>query len=83
MKTATALVYRQGMEAPLVICNGRAEIASKMIEIAGENKVPVVYEPETAEILSMCPEGETVPFETWQVIAGIFAFIRGQIERIQ
>lgn len=77
---ASALVYKDGMEAPVIICNGRARIAAEMIEAARENDVPVVYDSELAETLSVFNAGDCVPVETWKVLAGVFAFIRGQIE---
>lgn len=80
MKKATALKYSDSMVAPLVLVNGRASVADAMIEVATKHDVPIVYEPETQEILSMCQSGDYVPLETWDVLARVFAFIRGQLE---
>ena len=83
MDKATALQYKDGMDAPIILCNGKALIADKMIQIAKDKDVPVMYEPETAEILSLCSEGDYIPADTWNIIASIFAFIRGHVERIE
>ena len=53
-----------------------------MLNIAEKKNIPVVYEPETQEILSLCKEGQYVPEETWAVLAKVFAFIRGQLETV-
>lgn len=82
MDKASALQYKDGMDAPLIICNGKALIAEKIIQIARDKDVPIVYEPETVDILSMCEVGDFIPVETWKIVAGVFAFMRGQVERV-
>ena len=77
---ASALVYDGSTEAPVVVYNGVADIADKMIDIARKNDVPGVYEPETAEILALCKPGDCIPVETWKVIAAVFSVIRGRSE---
>ena len=75
---ASALIYNESTEAPIIVYNGVADIADKMIDIARENDVPVVYEPETAEILALCKAGDCIPVETWKVMAAVFSVIRGE-----
>ncbi len=75
---ASALVYNEGTEAPIIVYNGVADIADKMIDIARKHDVPVVYEPETAEILALCKAGDCIPVETWKVMAAVFSVIRGE-----
>ena len=75
---ASALVYNEGTEAPIIVYNGVADIADKMIDIARQHDVPVVYEPETAEILALCKAGDCIPVETWKVMAAVFSVIRGE-----
>ena len=81
-KKATALQYSSEMAAPLILLNGRANFADAMLSIAKKKNIPVVYEPETQEILSLCKEGQYVPEETWAVLSKVFAFIRGQLETV-
>lgn len=81
-KKATALQYSENQSAPLILFNGKSYIADAMIKIAKDRNIPVVYEPETQEILSLCREGDFIPVETWDVMAKVFAFIRGQIETV-
>ena len=75
---ASALVYNEGTEAPIIVYNGVADIADKMIDIARKHDVPVVYEPETAEILALCKAGDCIPVETWKVMAAVFSVIKGE-----
>lgn len=77
---ASALKYDERMIAPLILYNGRANLAQAMLDIAKEKNIPIVYEPETQEILSLYNEGDYVPAETFEVLAKIFAFVRGQFE---
>jgi flagellar biosynthesis protein len=81
-KKATALKYSRDMPAPLILLNGRANIAENMINIANQKNIPVVYEPETQEILSLCKNGDFVPFETWEILVKVFSFIGGQLESV-
>lgn len=81
-KKATALQYSSDMPAPLILLNGRANIAENMINIANQKNIPVVYEPETQEILSLCKNGDFVPFETWEILVKVFSFIGGQLESV-
>jgi len=77
---ATALKYNGDMEAPLILYNGRGRFVQSMLEIAKKKNIPIVYEPETQEILSLYDSGDYVPAETWEVLAKVFAFVRGQLE---
>lgn len=72
----TALKYPKDAEAPFIVAQGKALIAQRMIEIAKENNVPIIVEPETEGILSLYDVGECIPYETYEVLAKIFAFIR-------
>ena len=75
---ASAVVYNETTEAPMVVFNGVADRADRMIDIARKNDVPVVYEPETAEILALCKAGDCIPVETWKVMAAVFSVIRSE-----
>ena len=81
-RKATALMYNEDLKAPLILYNGRANIVPTMLDIAKKHDIPIVYEPETQEILSLFEAGDYVPEETWEVLAKVFAFVRGQLETI-
>ena len=80
VKKASALMYNDEMEAPLILYNGRANLVETMLDIAKKHDIPIVYEPKTQEILSLYNSGDFVPVETWEVLVKIFAFVRGQFE---
>lgn len=74
-KIAVALSYPDGAEAPFIVAKGKGEYAERIIEIAEENSVYLAKEDLTAEILSLYEIGDYIPPETYEVIAGIFAFL--------
>ena len=74
-KTGIALSYPDGAEAPFIVAKGKGSYAERILEIARENSVYVVKDDLTAGILSLYEIGEYIPPETYEVIAGIFAFL--------
>ncbi len=75
-KTAIALQYPKNAAAPLIAYKGSGTRAEQMLTIAKEHDVPVVVESDTAVILSAYNIGECVPVETYEILAGIFAFLK-------
>ncbi len=75
-KTAVALHYPEHAPAPFITFKGKGAVAQKMLEIANEHNIPIANEPEVAAILSFHEIGECVPVETYEVLAGIFAFLK-------
>lgn len=75
VRNAVALSYPEDVPAPIIIARGRNELASRMLEIAGEYGISVVRDPVLADILTEEEIGACVPVETWQAVAAIFAFL--------
>lgn len=75
-KTAAALCYPKGAPAPFIVCKGTGRLAERMTELAERFKVPVVFEPDAAQILSLQEAGTYIPPETYEVFAAIFAFLK-------
>ncbi len=75
-KTAIALQYPESAPAPFIAYKGSGAVAEKMLEIAKDNDVPVVSDSEVASVLLLHDIGQCVPFETYEVLAGIFAFLK-------
>lgn len=73
---STALRYPNDADTPFIVAQGKAFIAQKMIEIAKQNNIPVMVEPETENILTLYNVGECIPYETYEVLAKVFAFLR-------
>ena len=75
-KTAVALRYPEGFPAPFIACKGTGRLAEVMTDLASELSIPIVSEPETANILSMQEVGSCIPPETYQVLAAVFCFLK-------
>lgn len=74
-KTAVALQYEKGYDAPKVIATGKGIIAEKIIEKAGQNEVPVYKDEKLAKSLSSLEIGDEIPPELYEVVAEILVFV--------
>lgn len=72
---AIALAWTGVEEAPVIIANGKGEIAARMLDIARDCGITVVADPLLADVLSASEIGTCVPPETWEAVAAIFAFL--------
>lgn len=76
IKTAFALAYPAGAEAPFIVAKTKGLLAEKLIELAKEKDIPVNQDEALAGVLSMYDVGACVPPETYEALAKIFAFIQ-------
>ncbi len=75
-KKAVAIKYNIGkMKAPIITAKGKGFIAERIIEIARENGIEIVENSDLVETLINIDIGEEIPYEAYQVIAEILAFI--------
>ena len=74
-KTAVALRYNPGDEAPEVIATGKGALAEKILKKAEENDVPVYEDEKLAKTLSKLEIGEMIPPELYGVVAEILVFV--------
>ncbi|MDF2504489.1 MULTISPECIES: EscU/YscU/HrcU family type III secretion system export apparatus switch protein [Clostridium] len=74
-KKAAALKYDKGYEAPVVTAAGMGIIADKIIENADENKVPIVYNKELADLLLNVDIGDKIPVELYEIAAEIINYV--------
>jgi flagellar biosynthesis protein len=75
-KKAAALQYRPGTQrAPRLVASGEGHIAEKILEIAGEREIPVYEDEKLADQLSALALGEEIPYELYEAVAGVLAFI--------
>jgi len=74
-RTAVALSYNQTVEAPLIIAQGKNELAARMLEIAGTCGIRIITDPVLADILGEAEIGSCIPAETYEAVAAIFAFL--------
>lgn len=73
---AVALKYPENAVAPMIAAKERGFLAHRMVEIARENDIPVVEDDLLENVLSIQDVGQCVPEETWEVVAGVFAYIQ-------
>jgi flagellar biosynthesis protein len=74
-KKAAALKYEQSYEAPIVTAAGMGYVADKIIEKAEKNDVPIVKNEELANLLNNVDLGESIPYELYDTVAEIIAYI--------
>ena len=75
IKTAVALEYDPGDEAPRVIASGKGALADKIIEKAKESDVPIHEVDKLANTLSNLDIGDLIPTELYEVVAEILIFV--------
>lgn len=81
-KTAVALEYEPGEQAPKVIASGQGHIADKIIQTAEETNVPVHKDEKLAKSLSILDVGEYIPPELYGIVAEVLIYVDG-MEKIQ
>lgn len=81
-KTAVALEYEPGEQAPKVIATGRGHIADKIIYAAEDASVPVHKDEKLAKSLSILDIGEYIPPELYGIVAEVLVYVDG-MEKIQ
>lgn len=74
-KTAVALSYEAGDQAPKILASGKGYIAEKIIEAAKEENVPLHKDEKLAQTLSRLEIGEYIPKELYGVVAEILVFV--------
>ncbi|MEJ5230327.1 flagellar biosynthesis protein FlhB [Pseudothermotoga sp. U03pept] len=74
---AVAIKYDSAeMEAPVVVAKGADEVAHKIVEIARQNGVPIVQNPEVArQLYRMIDVGEQIPPGLYHAVAEILAYV--------
>ena len=81
-KTAVALEYELGEQAPKVIATGQGRIAEKIIDVAKEANVPVHKDEKLARSLSVLDIWEYIPPELYSIVAEVLVFV-DSMDRIQ
>lgn len=74
-KTAVALSYNLGDEAPKVVASGKGYLAEKIIEKAKESNVPLHQDSKLAGTLAKLEIGDCIPPQLYDVVAEILVFV--------
>ncbi|KNC17345.1 type III secretion protein [Arthrobacter sp. RIT-PI-e] len=73
---AVALKYEPGRSAPRVVAKGAGVIAARIREEAEKKRVPMVSDIPLARALhAACELGDEIPFENYDQVARILAFV--------
>ena len=74
-KKAVALRYDVDKNiAPVIVASGMGHVAEKIIEIAGENKVPIYEDTSLTTILTQLELGSERPEELYKAVVDIYVF---------
>lgn len=82
-RKAASLKYGTGYSAPVVTAAGIGYIADKIIETAKESKVPIIYDKELTDLLVNVDIGENIPFELYDVVAKVIAYVMDVDKKVQ
>lgn len=74
-KTAVALAYEPGEEAPKILASGKGVVAERIIETAKEADVPLHRDDKLADTLSRLEIGDYIPPELYEVVAEVLVFV--------
>ena len=74
-KTAVALGFEPGDEAPKIVATGKGYVAEKIIEGARENDIPVHRDPKLARTLSELEFGDYIPPELYEVVIQVLMYV--------
>ena len=74
-KTAVALAYEPGDNAPKILATGKGVLADKIIAKAKESDVPLYKDNKLADTLSKLKIGDAIPPELYEVVAEILVFV--------
>lgn len=74
-KTAVALGFEPGDQAPKILATGKGHLAQKIIDTAKQENIPLHYDPKLAETLSTLEFGEYIPPELYEVVVEILMYV--------
>jgi len=74
-KTAVALSYEFGEDAPKILASGTGHLAEKIIEKAKEEQIPIHKDAKLASTLSKLEIGDSIPKELYGVVAEVLVFV--------
>lgn len=74
-KTAVALQYNKGDQAPIIVASGKGLLAEKIIDEANKADVPLYEDAKLAKTLAKLEIGDMIPPELYGVVAEILVFV--------
>ena len=77
------MIYEESYTSPVVTAAGMGYVADKILEKASEEKVPIVYDKELANLLTNIDIGDSIPYELYDAVAKVIAYVMEIDERIK
>jgi len=75
-KKAAALSYDAEKDpAPKVVARGMGQVAERIMQLAREHGVPLYEDKSLVELLVRLDLGDAIPYELYQAVAEVLAFI--------
>ncbi|MCL2721718.1 MAG: EscU/YscU/HrcU family type III secretion system export apparatus switch protein [Treponema sp.] len=75
-KIASAIGYKRGEPAPVLLASGRGRQADQIINIAHEAGIEVIEDAALAVLLdTIAKPGDYIPSQCWEAAAKILAFV--------
>lgn len=74
-KTAVALGFEKGDEAPKILATGKGHVAEKIIREARESNVPIHYDARLANTLSKLDFDEYIPPELYEAVIQVLMYV--------
>ncbi|MCR4925519.1 MAG: EscU/YscU/HrcU family type III secretion system export apparatus switch protein [Clostridiales bacterium] len=72
---AAALRYNpNGDNAPIVVASGMGHIATKIVDMAQQNNIPVYHDDSLASLLSQMQSGSEIPPELYAAVVDIYVY---------
>jgi flagellar biosynthesis protein len=75
MEKAAAIRYSEDLPAPIVLAAGKGVLARRIEEIAREQGIRIVNQPELADALVELPVGSLIPEQFYRIVAEILVFV--------
>lgn len=75
IKTAVALGFEPGDQAPKIIATGQGHLAEKIIEQARQEHIPLHHDSKLAETLSRLDFGDYIPPELYEAVVEVLMFV--------
>ena len=75
MEKAAAIRYSEDLPAPIVLAAGKGVLARRIEEIAREQGIRIVNQPDLADALVELPLGSLIPEQFYRIVAEILVFV--------
>ena len=75
MEKAAAIQYSEDFPAPIILAAGKGLLAERIKQIAAEQGIEIVAEPDLADALVELPLGSLIPEQYYKIVAEILVFV--------